>query len=114
MMVTPSNGAAARAMRRVRLRSKRKFWPSALLGGKAEARDDLAQAAAAGPRSRAACAICAASRMAAMRLLGFAMPRPAMPRAVPWSGEVRMKGRPKLTLMPPWKSSVFTGISAWS
>ena len=42
-----------------------------------------------------------ASLSAAMRLCGFAFPVPAMPSAVPWSGEVRMKGRPRVTLTPP-------------
>ena len=40
----------------------------------------------------------AASRSAATRLVGSARPVPAMSKAVPWSGEVRTKGRPSVTL----------------
>ena len=39
-----------------------------------------------------------ARRIAAIRLDGSAIPRPAMSKAVPWSGEVRTKGRPRVTL----------------
>src|SRR5207302_489628 len=59
-------------------------------------------------------AICAASFSAAIRLSGLATPWPAMSKAVPWSGEVRMNGSPSVTLTAPSKSSVFIGISAWS
>src|SRR4029077_5915273 len=40
----------------------------------------------------------AASRTASIRLEGSAIPRPAMSKAVPWSTEVRMIGRPSVTL----------------
>ena len=40
-------------------------------------------------------AIRAASRKAAIRLDGLALPVPAMSKAVPWSGEVRMNGNPE-------------------
>ena len=42
----------------------------------------------------------AASRSAAIRLLGSARPLPAMSNAVPWSGEVRTIGRPSVTFTP--------------
>src|SRR5581483_9386107 len=56
----------------------------------------------------------AASRSAAIRLAGLARPVPAMSKAVPWSGEVRMKGSPSVTLTPSSKAMVLIGISAWS
>ena len=56
----------------------------------------------------------AASRSAAARLDGSALPLPAMSSAVPWSGEVRTKARPSVTLTVSAKESVFAGISAWS
>src|SRR6185369_1718997 len=59
-------------------------------------------------------AIWSASRTAAIRLSARARPRPAMSKAVPWSGEVLTMGRPRVTFTPPQKSSIFTGISAWS
>ncbi len=40
----------------------------------------------------------AARRSAATRLVGSARPLPAMSKAVPWSGEVRTKGNPSVTL----------------
>jgi hypothetical protein len=49
-----------------------------------------------------------------MRLSGRATPRPAMSNAVPWSGEVRMKGRPSVTFTASSKAMVLIGISAWS
>jgi hypothetical protein len=52
--------------------------------------------------------------MAAIRLSGRARPLPAMSKAVPWSGEARTTGRPIVRFTPPQKSSIFTGISAWS
>ena len=93
---------------------EQEILPQRLLGGEAVPRDHLAQRRQVVFAHEAAFAIRAASRIAAMRLFGLAVPGPAMPSAVPWSGDVRMKGRPRLTLMPPWKSSVFTGMSAWS
>ena len=44
----------------------------------------------------------------------IARPVPAISSAVPWSGDVRTKGRPSVTLTPPAKSTVLIGISAWS
>ena len=35
-----------------------------------------------------------------------------MSKAVPWSGEVRTKGRPRVTLTALSKASVLIGISA--
>src|SRR5690606_25242270 len=46
-----------------------------------------------------------ASRSAASRLSGRAMPLPASAKAVPWSGEVRMKGRPSVALTDVSKPS---------
>jgi hypothetical protein len=63
------------------------------------------------PRRRA---MSSAIAKAAIRLAGSARPVPAMSSAVPWSGEVRTKGRPSVTLTPPEKSMVLIGISAWS
>ena len=55
-----------------------------------------------------------AMSIAASRLSGRAMPLPAMSNAVPWSGEVRTKGRPSVTLTVSSKASALAGISAWS
>jgi hypothetical protein len=82
--------------------------------------DDLAQRGSSGRESRArSCRQCwrGAGRI---RRPGEgrdhrAGPRealPAMSKAVPWSGEVRMIGRPSVTLTPSSKSSAFIGISA--
>src|SRR5690606_2282589 len=57
-------------------------------------------------------AISQAMRSAAMTLAASAMPRPAISKAVPWSGDVRTKGSPSVTLTPPAKSRVLIGISA--
>ena len=43
-------------------------------------------------------AICAAMRMADLRLLGSALFLPVMSKAVPWSGEVRTIGKPRVRL----------------
>ena len=59
-------------------------------------------------------AMAAASSIAAIRLSGRATPWPAMPSAVPWSGEVRTKGSPSVTFTASSKCSVLTGTSAWS
>ena len=59
-------------------------------------------------------AIRAASRNAATRLDGLALPVPAMSKAVPWSGEVRMNGNPSVTLTASSNAIVLIGISAWS
>ena len=64
--------------------------------------------------SRTRRAMSSAMRSPAIRLVGSARPVPTMSSAVPWSGEVRTKGRPSVTLTPPAKSTVLIGISAWS
>ena len=51
-------------------------------------------------------------RIAAIIAPGWASRCPAMPKAVPWSGEVRMIGRPSVTFTPSSKSSALIGISA--
>ena len=56
----------------------------------------------------------AARSSAATRLVQSASPRPAMSKAVPWSGEVRTKGRPSVTFTPSSKASVLAGIRPWS
>src|SRR5687768_5714585 len=56
----------------------------------------------------------AASRIAAAMARGSAWSCPAMSNAVPWSGAVRMIGRPSVTLTPSSKCSAFNGIRAWS
>ena len=43
-----------------------------------------------------------------------ALPVPAMSKAVPWSGEVRMIGKPNVTFTPSQKDKVLIGISHWS
>src|SRR2546423_1922910 len=53
-------------------------------------------------------------RTAAIRLDASARPVPAMSKAVPWSGLVRTKGRPSVTLTPCSTPRYFTGISPWS
>jgi len=53
-----------------------------------------------------------ARSIAAIRLVGSARPVPAILNAVPWSGEVRMIGRPSVVFTPWCISSVFSGISA--
>ena len=75
---TPSSGPAARAMRAVRLRSSRKFWPSDFLARETVPADDLAQRRqvvdgaharrASGAAYRRAAESRAASRSAAIRL----------------------------------------------
>src|SRR5690242_17506003 len=72
-----------------------------LAGGKAVPANNLAQrrqrvdhvagAIAPAPTRRAA------SLSAATRLVGSARPVPAISKAVPWSGEVRTKGKPRVT-----------------
>ena len=57
-------------------------------------------------------ASCRASLSAAIRLSGRATPFPAMLKAVPWSGEVRIKGRPSVTFTVSSNASVLAGISA--
>ena len=66
------------------------------------------------PRQLRARARCAASSTAAIMLDGSAMFRPAMSNAVPWSTDVRMIGRPSVTLTDSPNARSFTGISPWS
>src|SRR5690606_30636879 len=55
-----------------------------------------------------------AMRKAASKLRGSALPSPAMSKAVPWSGLVRTKGNPTVTLTP-WSSPRYLiGMSPWS
>src|SRR3954469_19402894 len=68
------------------------------LGREVMVSDDVAQRRQAVDRAHKASR--PASRSAAMRLSGRAKPRPAMSNAVPWSGEVRTKGSPSVTLTP--------------
>ena len=77
--------------------------------------DHVAQRRKVVDRAHAGCAtaaIRAASRNAAIRLDGLARPVPAMSKAVPWSGEVRMNGKPSVTLTASSNASVLTGIRA--
>jgi hypothetical protein len=76
--------------------------------------NDLAKRRQVVDRAHAGCAAAmrAASRNAAIRLDGLARPVPAMSKAVPWSGEVRMNGNPRVTLTASSKASVLIGISA--
>ena len=53
-------------------------------------------------------------RSAAIRLPASARPLPAMSNAVPWSGLVRTKGRPSVTLTPCSTPRYLTGIRPWS
>ena len=57
-------------------------------------------------------AISAAMRNAAIVLAGLALPVPAISNAVPWSGEVRMKGRPSVTFTLSSKPRALAGMSA--
>ena len=85
-------------MRRVRLRSRRKFWPRLSARRESVPRDDLAQRRQALAHGRVCCAaaICAGKlRWPRSGSVGLASPVPARESAVPWSGEVRMKGRPE-------------------
>ena len=52
--------------------------------------------------------------MAASRLAGEALPVPARSKAVPWSGEVRTIGSPRLMFTAASNATVLIGISAWS
>jgi hypothetical protein len=98
----------------------------ALVSDNPVTRDDLAQRRQRGrgrvgrrgfaripqPADARLTAISAASRNAAIRLSARAIPRPAIAKAVPWSGEVRTNGNPSVIFTPPWKSIVLIGISA--
>ena len=105
----PHAGAAVRHRPAARLRERlpdrtrhRACAPSA--GGPGRRRRRPERAAA---RRRA-------MRSAAFRLDASARPLPAMSKAVPWSGLVRTKGRPSVTLTPCSTPRYFTGISPWS
>lgn len=52
--------------------------------------------------------------MALNRLEGEALACQAMLKAVPWSGDVRMMGRPSVTLTPVSKATILKGMSPWS
>ena len=58
----------------------------------------LAKALACAVLRHQLCAMVIASSTAASRLPGSALPVPAISNAVPWSTEVRMIGRPSVTL----------------
>ena len=110
---TPPSGPAARAILRVRLRSNRKFWPSALrASSRCAATTSLKRRQSV--RGEGHRVNRSASLTAAMRLAGLARPFPAISKAVPWSGEVRTNGRPSVTLTPSSKASVLTGMRPWS
>ena len=47
-------------------------------------------------------------------LRASATPFPAMSKAVPWSGDVRAKGRPSVALTPVAKASSLKAMSPWS
>ena len=64
----------------------------------AERRQPVRRAQGAGVRAWRCMA--SASRKASIRLRGLALPVPASANAVPWSGEVRTKGSPSVTLTP--------------
>ena len=92
---------------RVRLRSSRKCWPSALVAPPGRGARSPRAAAAARRRAeslrRAGCGSAMPAGHARARRSGssdWRMPVPAMSSAVPWSGEVRTKGRPSVTLTP--------------
>ena len=55
-----------------------------------------------------------AASIAANRLVGEALPEPARSSAVPWSTEVRMMGRPSVTLMPSSKAAYLSTARPWS
>src|SRR5690606_2961021 len=68
-----------------------------------------------GVHGRARCsAIAHASLSAARKLSSRARPEPAMSKPVPWSGEVRMIGRPSVTFTASQKCSVLIGMRPWS
>ncbi len=48
------------------------------------------------------------------KLVVRAIPLPAIPNAVPWSGLVRTWGRPRVTLTDSSKSIAFNGARPWS
>ena len=124
-------GTAARAILRVRLRSSRKCWPSALRGLKPATRRLAQGRQALNRRAQGRRGVSGlrhwlhwslyslghrasrlASRSAAIKELGSARPWPAMSNAVPWSGLVRTNGRPSVRLTARSKASVLIGMSA--
>src|SRR5690606_13053570 len=88
--------------------SRRQPVPGDARAGRRQADAPAVAAAARWLASRAA------RRRAWMRLVGSALPVPAMSSAVPWSGEVRTNGRPSVTLTVSAKASALTAISPWS
>ena len=48
------------------------------------------------------------------KLLGLAVPFPAIANAVPWSGLVRTWGRPSVTFTESSKSTALRGARPWS
>ena len=89
-----------------------------LAGGKLVAPDDVAQRRQVGRarvfRAHRGRDMRSAIAIAAIRLDGDALPDPASVRAVPWSGDVRTNGRPRVTLTAESNAMVLIGISAWS
>src|SRR5262249_2273350 len=94
----------------------------ALVGGEPVTSDDLAQrrqgrhavGRAVGHAARPPSPAPPGGGRAAMRRRATARAAPGRRRAVRWCGGGRMKGRPSVTFTPVVKSSVFSGISAWS
>ena len=62
------------------------------------------------PAGRAATARRAASSVAAIMLDGSAMPRPAMSSAVPWSGDVRGNGSPRVMFTARPKAATLMAV----
>src|SRR5687768_17309233 len=56
----------------------------------------------------------AASFTASNMLVGLAFPRQAISNAVPWSTDVRIIGKPRVTFTPRSKASILRGIRPWS
>ncbi len=71
----------------------------------------LTEGAGRGDHLLVAAASRSAMRMAAARLDASARPLPARSKAVPWSGLVRTKGSPSVTLTPCSTPRYLTGIS---
>ena len=121
MTVAPSSGPAARAMRPVKVQIEKEVLAERLLGGQSVPADHIAQRrqlvaalmtsslSRSRPKTGTACrghgfggerpllALSARkpASSAATRLDGSALPVPAMSKAVPWSGDVRTKGKPE-------------------
>lgn len=99
-------GGAGDAAREIEI--EKEILAERLLGVEAVARDDLAQRGQIVDHA----VIRPASLIASIRLVALATPFPAMSKAVPWSGDVRTKGRPSVTFTPRSKAIVLMGISA--